>query len=60
VAVGKGELTEAELRRFLQEPVVLKQYTAPPQGLFFERAFYDQDELDGFLAAGELKPVLCR
>jgi tRNA pseudouridine38-40 synthase len=60
VAVGKGELTEAELRRFLHEPVVLKQYTAPAQGLFFERAFYDQDELDGFLTADELKPVLCR
>jgi len=60
VAVGKGELTETELRRFLQEPVTLKQYTAPAQGLFFERAFYDQDELDAFLAADELKPVFCR
>jgi tRNA U38,U39,U40 pseudouridine synthase TruA len=60
VAVGKGELTEAELRRFLQEPVTLKQYTAPAQGLFFERAFYDQDELDGFLAGDELSPVFCR
>jgi len=60
VAVGKGELTEAELRRFLREPVVLKQHTAPAQGLFFERAFYDQDELDAFLAAEELRPVFCR
>lgn len=59
-AVGKGELTEAELRRFLHEPVILKQYTAPAQGLFFERAFYDQDELDGFLAGDELSPVFCR
>lgn len=50
VAVGKGELTEAELRRFLQEPVLLAPYTAPARGLFFERAFYDQDELDAFLA----------
>lgn len=50
VEVGKGNLTVAEVSRFLEEPVVLKQYTAPSHGLFFERAFYDQEELDGFLA----------
>jgi tRNA pseudouridine38-40 synthase len=57
--VGKGQLTVAEVRGFLETPVVLKQYTAPSQGLFFERAFYDQEELDGFLAAETLVPV-CR
>lgn len=60
MAVGKGELKVADLRRFLQEPVLLTQYTAPAQGLFFERAFYDQEELDGFLATEELKPVFFR
>jgi len=58
VAVGKGKLTVADVQRFLQEPVDLKQYTAPAQGLFFERAFYDQEELDGFLVADELKSGL--
>ncbi len=56
-AVGKGELAAADVHRFLQEQVDLKQYTAPAQGLFFERAFYDQEELDGFLAADELQRV---
>jgi len=60
MAVGKGELKVADLRRFLKEPVLLTQYTAPAQGLFFERAFYDQEELDGFLATDELKPVFIR
>ncbi|MBA3002635.1 MAG: tRNA pseudouridine(38-40) synthase TruA [Desulfurivibrio sp.] len=50
VEVGKGKLTVGEVGHFLEEPVVLKEYTAPSQGLFFERAFYDQEELDGFLA----------
>ena len=60
MAVGKGELKVADLRRFLKEPVLLTQYTAPAQGLFFERAFYDQEELDSFLATDELKPVFIR
>jgi len=60
VAVGKGQLTVAEVQQFLQKPVVLKQHTAPAQGLFFERAFYDQEELDGFLLADELRPGLFR
>jgi len=55
--VGKGQLTVAEVTHFLEEPVVLKQYTAPSQGLFFERAFYDQEELDGFLASEDLRSV---
>ena len=60
VAVGKGQLAVTEVQRFLKEPVDLKQYTAPAQGLFFERAFYDQDELDGFLVADEVPPGLFR
>lgn len=58
VAVGKGELAVVDVQRFLQEAADLKQYTAPAQGLFFERAFYDQEELDGFLATDELRPGL--
>ncbi|MEK6201556.1 MAG: tRNA pseudouridine(38-40) synthase TruA [Desulfobulbaceae bacterium] len=60
VAVGKGQLAVAEVQKFLQEPVVLKQYTAPAQGLFFERAFYDQEELDTFLVTDELRPATFR
>ena len=55
--VGKGELTVAQVLQFLEEPVVLKEYTAPSQGLFFERAFYDQEELDGFLESAPLQPA---
>ena len=55
--VGKGQLTVAEVRQFLEKPAVLKEYTAPSQGLFFERAFYDQEELDGFLAEEEVQPA---
>jgi len=55
--VGKGRLTVAEVGQFLESPVVLKEYTAPSQGLFFERAFYDQEELDGFLAEKDLRPA---
>ena len=55
--VGKGQLTVAEVRNFLEAPVVLKEYTAPSQGLFFERAFYDQEELDTFLASEPLHPA---
>lgn len=55
--VGKGQLTVAEVKHFLEEPVVLKQYIAPSQGLFFERAFYDQEDLDAFLAEETLQSV---
>ena len=47
----------AEVGNFLEEPVALKQYTAPSQGLFFERAFYDQEDLDGFLAQETVPPA---
>jgi tRNA pseudouridine38-40 synthase len=60
VAVGKGELAVAEVQKFLQKPVILKQYTAPAQGLFFERAFYDQEELDTFLVTDNMQPGFFR
>lgn len=47
--VGKGQLT-------VDEVLVLKEYTASSQGLFFERAFYDQEKLDGLLAKRRCRP----
>lgn len=59
VAVGKGELSEVDVRHFLADPVLLKQYTAPARGLFLEQAFYHQEELDTFLAiSGKEREVL--
>lgn len=55
-AIGRGQLSPADLQRFLQEPVNLSRFTAPAQGLFFERAFYNQEELDSFLATDEISP----
>ncbi|MEW6518051.1 MAG: tRNA pseudouridine(38-40) synthase TruA [Thermodesulfobacteriota bacterium] len=55
-AIGRGELSPDDLERFLREPVNLSRYTAPAQGLFFERAFYNQEELDSFLANDEIRP----
>ncbi len=49
VAVGQGTIRRAEVQGFLHEPTLLQHHTAPAQGLFFERAFYDQEEMDGFL-----------
>lgn len=60
VEVGKGKLGVKDIEQFLQEPVVLQQYTAPAHGLFFEQAFYDQEELEAFLGAEELRPALFR
>jgi tRNA pseudouridine38-40 synthase len=56
VAVGKGQLGLADVHQFLQAPVALKEHTAPAQGLFFEQAFYNQDELDHFLTTDALPP----
>jgi tRNA pseudouridine38-40 synthase len=54
--IGREQLSLADLQRFLQEPVNLSRFTAPAQGLFFERAFYNQEELDSFLATDEVLP----
>lgn len=56
VAIGKGQLTLTDINHFLQEPVTLKEHTAPAQGLFFERAFYDQEEMNSFLKSATLPP----
>lgn len=55
-AIGREQLSAADLQHFLQEPVNLSPHTAPAQGLFFERAFYNQEELDSFLATDEIRP----
>lgn len=51
VEVGRGNLTEKDVRQLLSGPSDLPaRHTAPPSGLFFERAFYDEEELQAFLA----------
>jgi len=56
IAIGKGQLTLTDINHFLQEPVTLKEHTAPAQGLFFEQAFYDQEEMNSFLKSATLPP----
>jgi len=52
VEVGKGNLTAKDVAAFLAAPSTApSRLTAPPSGLFFEKAFYDQKEFDKFLAA---------
>ncbi|MFZ5995303.1 MAG: tRNA pseudouridine(38-40) synthase TruA [Thermodesulfobacteriota bacterium] len=57
VAVGNGSLSVDEVRRFLVEPVNLNRFTAPAHGLFFERAFYNDEELKGFISSEEIPPA---
>ncbi len=54
-AVGQGELTVGEVEMFITNPGLtqLKKYTAPAQGLFFERAFYNDEELQDFITPGK-------
>ncbi len=50
VEVGRGNLTIDEVAAFLKGPSETpRRFTAPPSGLFFEQAFYDQEEFDTFL-----------
>jgi len=50
VEVGRHHQTSAEVGGFLQQPSdVPGHYTAPPSGLFFERAFYFEEEFQDFL-----------
>jgi tRNA pseudouridine38-40 synthase len=46
-AVGQGEHSAGEVDLFLQNPGLtdLKHLTAPAKGLFFEQAFFNEDEL---------------
>ncbi len=47
VEVGGHRLTKEAVRHFLQAPSTVPfNHTAPPAGLFFERAFYDAKELE--------------
>jgi tRNA pseudouridine38-40 synthase len=56
VEVGKGNLSVEQVAGFLEAPSSApSRLTAPPSGLFFEKAFYDQKEFDKFLAAAEQK-----
>ncbi|MDW7772812.1 MAG: tRNA pseudouridine(38-40) synthase TruA [Desulfobulbaceae bacterium] len=57
VAVGRDQLSPGEVAGFLKEPASLNKFTAPAQGLFFERAFYNQEELDAFLADDTVRPA---
>jgi tRNA pseudouridine38-40 synthase len=51
VEVGRGNLGVAEVEAILRTPTdVPARFTAPPSGLFFEHAFYDQKEFEAFLA----------
>ncbi len=51
VEVGCHRLTGDDVRRVLHTSVALPfNHTAPAAGLFFERAFYDTQELDDFLS----------
>ena len=51
VEVGRGNLSKNEVAAFLTGPTdTPSQLTAPPSGLFFEQAFYNEGEFTDFLA----------
>jgi len=51
VEVGRGNLSPVEVAAFLDGSAELPaRLTAPPSGLFFERAFYEEEEFRDFLA----------
>jgi tRNA pseudouridine38-40 synthase len=50
VEVGCHRLTDDDIESLLHKPSTVPfNHTAPPAGLFFERAFYDERELQNFL-----------
>ncbi|MBU0483463.1 MAG: tRNA pseudouridine(38-40) synthase TruA [Proteobacteria bacterium] len=50
VEVGRGNLSKSEVAAFLAGPAdAPSRLTAPPSGLFFEQAFYDEQEFEDFL-----------
>lgn len=52
VEVGRHNFSVADVEGFLLRPTdVPARFTAPPRGLFFEDAFYDQEEFKDFLTA---------
>ena len=52
-AVGQGVHSAGDVELFLQNPGItdLKQLTAPAKGLFFEQAFFNEDELQTAIAS---------
>jgi tRNA pseudouridine38-40 synthase len=51
VEVGRHNLAISDVEKFLCRPSdVPARFTTPPSGLFFEQAFYDQEEFRNFLA----------
>ena len=50
VEVGRHNLSVDDVRNFLLSKTdAPARFTATPSGLFFERAFYDQEDFDTFL-----------
>jgi tRNA pseudouridine38-40 synthase len=57
VAVGKGELSEADALSFLTTPSELPaRLTAPASGLFLERVYYPGDRRDHAISAASVIP----
>lgn len=51
VEVGRHNLSVEDVKKFLQSRTdAPARFTAVPSGLFFERAFYDQEEFQHFLS----------
>jgi tRNA pseudouridine38-40 synthase len=56
VEVGCHRLREENMPGLLQGPSPIpSNHTAPASGLFFEKAFYEEKELAGFLQKEEKK-----
>ena len=50
VEVGKGKISLGQVEALLSGNGKASEFTAPAHGLFFEKAFYDKQEFEGFLA----------
>lgn len=60
VEKGRHTLTEADIQDFLTIPSSRPaRFTAPSSGLFFERAFYEDEEFKDFLANNGQSPPAC-
>lgn len=54
VEVGRGNLSATEVAGYLEGTARnTAEFTAPASGLFFEKAFYNKDELEQFLVLSE-------
>jgi tRNA pseudouridine38-40 synthase len=58
VEVGRGKLSAAKVADYLEGTAGnTAEFTAPAFGLFFEKAFYNKDELNKFLIlSGQERP----